>query len=452
MRIARRVLFALLSLVLLGAVTVAILLWRSLPPHELQAHIPELSAPVTITLDADGIPRIKATTDDDAAAALGFVHARDRMFQMELMRRVASGRLAEIAGADALRLDRANRALGLRRRAETDLAGLDPATRALLDAYARGVNAWIALRGRFAGLEFIALGAPEPWMPVDSLLWGKTMAQYLAGNWRAELLRASLARRLAPEVQRVLWPNWAGTPAPDAALLRSTRLARIVPEFPELFTLPSEASNEWAVDGRRSLSGAPLLAGDPHLAFGLPGIWYLARIETPDRVLAGATSPGVPFLVLGHNGRIAWTFTTTGADTQDVFVETPGPSGTYQTPGGPTPFVTREERIHVRGGPDDVFTARETRHGPVLSDIDPGGGDEILAVAMASLNPGDTSASGLAELNRAQDVEAAGRAAARIMAPVQNLLVADRERIAQFTTGLIPIRRKGDGTVPVPGA
>jgi penicillin amidase len=452
LRWLRRLLLAAVALLCVVAGAVAATLWWSLPPADLQSQVPGLEAPVRISFDADGIPWITAQSDTDAAAALGFVHARDRMFQMELMRRAASGRLSEIVGPATLPLDRTNRALGLRRRAEADLADLDPRTRALLDAYARGVNAWIARRGRFAGLEFIALGQPEPWTPVDSLLWGKTMSLYLGGNWRVELWRAALSRRLAPEVQKLLWPGWPDTPRPDAALIPSTRLAGLVPDFPAPFTLPNTASNEWAVDGHHSVSGAPLLAGDPHLAYGMPGIWYLARIETPGHVLAGATAPGIPFLVLGHNGRIAWTFTTTGADTQDVFVETSGPGGTYQTPDGPKPFITREERIRVRGQPDDVFTVRETRHGPVLSDIESPRSPEILAVAMTSLLPHDVSAAALAELNRAENVDQAGQAAGRIVAPVQNLLVADRERIAQFTTGRIPIRRAGDGAVPVAGA
>ena len=439
-------------LLLLAAGVIAGAIWWSLPSDDLQASITGLAAPVAITLDADGIPRIKAGSDEDAAAALGFMHARDRMFEMELMRRAASGRLSEIAGPVTLRVDRASRALGLRRRAEAELAGLDPATAAMLDAYARGVNAWIALRGRFAAPEFILLGAPEPWTPVDSLLWGKTMAIYLAGNWRTELYRASLAPRLSPAAQRALWPDWAGTPSPDAALVTSTRLARAMPAFPEPFTLPNSASNEWAVDGQHSVTGAPLLAGDPHLALSFPDIWYLARIETPSRVLAGATAPGVPFLIMGHNGRIAWTFTTTGADTEDVFVETALSDGNYATPDGPKPFTVHEERIHVRGAPDDVLQVRETRHGPVLSDLEPTPSGELLAVAMTSLQAQDTAATAILALNRATTVDEAGRAAAAITAPVQNLLVADHERIAQFTTGVVPIRREGDGTVPVAGA
>jgi penicillin amidase len=223
-----------------------------------------------------------------------------------------------------------------------------------------------------------------------------------------------------------------------------------LPRFPAPFTLPNSASNEWAVDGRHSATGAPLLAGDPHLAFGFPAIWYLARIETPQGVLAGATAPGVPFMVLGHNGHIAWTFTTSGADVQDVFIETPAGEGQYQTPDGPRPFAVREERIKVRGEADQILMVRETRHGPVVSDLRATGGP-ILAVAMANLAPGNMAAAGLLALNQAQDVEAAGRAAALITSPVQTLLVADRERIAMYVTGRVPIRRAGDGFAPVRG-
>ena len=452
MRLLRWGLLSIGALLLAAAAAVAGALWWSLPPQTLRTRIPGLEAAVHITLDADGIPRIRAGSDTDAATALGFMHARDRLFEMELMRRAASGRLSELAGPATLRLDRMSRVLGLRMRAQADLPSLDAATRASLDAYARGVNAWIALRGRFAAPEFIPLGAPEPWSPVDSLLWGKTMGVWLSGNWRSELWRANLAARLPPEITRALWPAQADIPRPDAALAGATRLARLLPAFPEPFTQPSTASNEWAVDGRHTRSGAPLLAGDPHLALAMPGIWYLARIQTPGGVLAGATAPGVPFLVMGHNGRIAWTFTTTGADTQDVFIETPVPGGGYATPDGPKPFATREERIQVRGQADDVLQVRETRHGPVLSDLDAVENGPVLAVAMANLQPGDSAAAGLFALNHAADLAQAATAAAQIAAPVQNLLVADRQGIAQFTTGRIPLRRAGDGTVPVQGA
>ncbi len=275
------------------------------------------------------------------------------------------------------------------------------------------------------------------------------MGLYLSGNWRAELARVALLRRLPASEVNALWPNSGGPGHPEARLdpsrlspglgATAAKLLAALPAFPDRFTQPPTASNEWAVDGRHSSTGAPLLAGDPHLAFGMPGIWYLARIETPGRVLAGATAPGVPFLVLGHNSRIAWTFTTTGADVQDLFVEIPVGTGMYQTPDGPRPFTTRTERIHVRGAPDETLAVRETRHGPVISDLVAPDGP-VLALAMANLAPGDTAASGLQALNQADDVAAAGRAAALLTSPVQNLLVADRAGIGLFVTGRVPIR------------
>jgi penicillin amidase len=467
------VLVLLLAALGVGAV------WLTIPGSRQTAAIPGLSDAVDITYDADWVPRIRAGSALDAATALGFVHARDRMFQLELMRRAASGRLSEIAGSATLPIDRMMRTLGLRQRAVADLAALPPDTQAMLTAYARGVNAWIDLKGRFAAPEFLVLGAPEQWQAADSLLWAKTMGLWLSMNWRQELSRQALAGRVPAPLLDQLWPRQPGVPAPDAMLqpltrfaAAASRLAAILPHFPAPYTMPSSASNEWAVDGRHTASGAPLLAGDPHLAFSFPGIWYLARIDipartipppapnntpgpaapiqAPARVLAGATAPGVPFLVIGHNGKIAWTFTTTGADVQDIFIETPAGPNEYQTPDGPRPFVVREERIKVRGQADVVLTVRETRHGPVISDLDHPDGP-IMAVAMGNLQPGDTAASGLLALNDAGSVQEAGAAAAKISSPAQNLLVADAKTIGLFVTGQVPIRRAGDGSAPVPG-
>lgn len=455
-RLLRRMAAGVGFFVLLWAAVLTGALWLTLPPRSQQVRIPGLSGPVDISFDSDGIPRIRAANALDAAAALGFVHARDRMFQMELMRRAASGRLSEIAGPATLNLDRMMRTLGLRRRAEADYQTLPADTRAMLEAYARGVNAWIAARGRFSAPEFLILGTPATWQPVDSLLWGETMGLWLSMNWRTELSRQSLAGRVPEGKIDELWPPVSGGGHPEAALQPSLptgvarELARVLPRFPEPFTLPDTASNEWAVDGRHTATGAPLLAGDPHLAFGFPSIWYLARIDTPQGVLAGATAPGVPFLVLGRNGHIAWTFTTSGADVQDVFIETPVGKDEYQTPDGPRPFIVHQETIKVRGEPDQTLTVRETRHGPVISDLT-GGHGPILAVEMANLAPGNIAAAGLFALNQAQDVEAAGKAAAMITSPVQNLLVADHEQIALYVTGRVPIRRAGDGSAPVPG-
>lgn len=459
LRAFRALLIGLAALLLLAAAGIGTALWWTLPPRHATAAVPGLSAPVTITFDQYDIPRIRAANLADAATALGYVHARDRMFQMDLMRRVASGRLAAIAGPQALPLDREMRTLGLRRAAEADYAVLPPPTRILLQAYARGVNAFIAAHGRFSAPEFLLLGAPKPWTPVDTLLWAKTMGLWLSMNWRQELARFQLEATLPRPVIEALWPPQHEAGAPDAeretgihtAALSAPAMARALPAFPAPFTQPAEASNEWAVDGAHSATGKPLLAGDPHLGFGFPSLWYLARIDTPHETLVGATAPGVPGVVLGHNRHIAWTFTTTGADVQDIFVETPVGKDGYATPDGPRPFSIRTERIKVRGEPARTIRIRTTRHGPVISDLFAPHGP-VLAVSMANLQRGHTAAEGLLALDTAGSVAQAQQAAALITAPVQNLLVAGQTNIGLFVTGRVPIRAKGDGRMPVRGA
>ncbi len=456
-QLSRWFLAVMACLVLLVCAGVAGMVWLASPGGNREDGVSGLSARVSIDIDQDGVPRVHAASEADAITALGYLHARERMFQMELMRRAASGELSELVGRATLPIDRMMRTLGVRRSAEADLAEVDAGTRAMLDAYARGVNAWIDARERFASEEFVVFGKPRPWQAVDCLLWAKTMGLYLSGNYRTELARQSLAGSFSPEAIDALWPDSPGGGHPEASLAdpaleqAARKLAQALPDFPAPFTLPAMASNEWAVDGRHTATGAPLLAGDPHLAFSLPGIWYLARLEWPGHVLAGATAPGAPFLVIGHNGHVAWTFTTTGADVQDVFIETPVDADYYATPDGPRAYVTRSERIHMRGAPDEILAVRETRHGPVLSDIvNPRG--PMLAVEMANLAPGDTAAAGLLALGRAGNVADAGRAAGVITAPAQNLLVADHDGIGLFVTGRVPIRRAGDGSRPVAGA
>ncbi len=437
-------------LLVLGGVAAG-LIWATLPGGDLTLDLAELNAPVSADIDADGIPRIHAANEHDAAMALGLLHARERFLQMDLTRRGTGGDLAELVGAIALPVDRMMRTLGVRRAAEADYAALPAETRSVLDAYAIGVNTWLTRRGRFTAAEYLWLGTPRPWTGVDCLLWAKAMGIYLSGNWRTELARAGM--KLPEATIRALWPQGGGAGRPEASLDRGMigRLAAVLPRFPAPFTLPESASDEWAVDGAHSATGAPLLAGDPHLALGLPAVWYLVRIDLPGRALVGASAPGVPFLLLGQNGRIAWTFTNTGADVQDLFVETPAGPDAYLTPDGPQPYTSREEHIRIRGGGEEVLQVRETRHGPVISDLAAPDGP-VLAASMANLMPGDTASRGMQLLNRATTVAEAGEAATQITSPVQNLLVADARTIGFFVTGRVPVRRGGDGAMPAPGA
>jgi penicillin amidase len=452
----RRVGAALASLGLVFICGTAFVAWLSLPPERATLRIKSLSAPVHVTLDAHGIPRIAAANEADAATALGYLHARDRLFQMDLMRRAASGRLSELAGRVALPLDRLARTLGEAEHAARAYSALPDDAKTLLTAYAAGVNAWIAQRGRFSALEFIALGAPEPWRPEDSLLWNETVSMWLSDNYRTELQRLDLAGKLPPARILALWPPQPNTAPPDSSMLVTQHanlqnLLNAIPAFPAPFTLPNEASNAWAVGATRSVTGAPLLAGDPHLALQFPSLWYLARIETPQTTLVGATGPGTPFFILGHNRHIAWTFTSAGVDTQDVFIETALPGGLYATPDGPRHFDTHVEHIHVSGAPDELLTVRRTRHGPVISDLGSLKDGPVLALEAAQFEV-NSGVAGILALNRANSVAEAQAAAPLIEAPVQNLTVADGKTIALLTTGKVPIRRSGDGTSPVQGA
>lgn len=464
MRVLRAGFFVVAVLVGSVALCLAVAIERTLPLNDGELKLLGLHRPVDIRFDRLGIPRIRAADDFDAAEALGFVHARDRMMQMDLMRRAASGDLSELIGPVTLEHDEAARILGTRVAAKQSLASLSERTRALLDAYSRGVNAFIAERGRFAAPEYLLLGAPRRWAPIDCVLWAETMGLALSGNLDLELGRLALSGHLSREGILALWPTSTALPANQASLPVSFLVASLasatraaLPHFPAPFSLPDHASNEWAVDGRHSATGAPLLAGDPHLSYGLPCLWYLARIDTPDSTMAGATAPGTPFMVIGRNRHIAWTFTTAAADTEDLFVEHAIDASHYAGPAGPLAFTDRLERIRVRGHADIVLPVRETRHGPVLSDL-PGRfglqthGPDMIAAQIASLAPDNRAADGLDALDHAADLNEAGRSAAMLTAPVQNLMIADRTKIGLFTTGRVPLRRSGDGAIASDGA
>jgi len=432
-----------------------------------------VSAPVTITRDDFGVPTIRAQTLSDALVGLGYVHAQDRLWQMEAMRRLGAGRLAEAIGRLGLGVDRFMRVLGLYRRAEAQHAHLAPETRAALDAYAAGVNAFLETRSGPLPPEFQLLWLrPEPWRPTDSLVWQRLMGQQLAGNWVQELLNARLLAHLGdaaavafvtrtePEAPRPLTTGRGDTTAP---VWRETALAALDRGTPEAVR-GRLASNAWAVGAAHTApSLGAVLASDPHLGLQAPILWYLARLETPDLTLEGATAPGVPFIIIGHNTHVAWGITTTHSDTKDLYRERVGSDGlSYDTPDGPRPFDTRVETLHVRLGRDQALTVRETRHGPVISDAAgpalraaqarlPAG--EVLALAGVPLRETDTTPDALFRLSQARDVTAARAALNAWEAPQQNVILADRGgRVALLAPGRVPIRAPGhDGRLPAEG-
>ncbi len=462
-----RALGGLLLLLALGLGGAVFWLRGSLPETEGTVAIAGLAATVEVLRDGDGIVTIRASNEADAARALGYVHAQDRLWQMDFMRRAGAGRLAELVGPAALPHDRLMRTLGLYRVARTNLEILSPETRALLYAYAAGVNAYLEHPPRAWPLEFYLLAPPfgyrpEPWRPADSLVWGRLMALRLAGNWSDEILRARLSKRLSPEQIDFLWPDYpAGVPStvPDlAALIEGLPLDRLARDTGWI-RAASQASNSWVVAGGRTRSGAPILANDPHLSLNAPGQWYLARIETPELTLTGATAPGLPFVVFGHNGRIAWGFTNTHGDDQDFFIEklAPGDPGRYQTPNGPRAFATREETIRIAGAAPERLVVRSTRHGPVISDVAPRAADAAapetaLALAWTALRGDDRTAAAFHTMSRARDWAGFREALRDFHSPQQNIVYADATGAIGFIApARVPIRKSGDGRAPVPG-
>lgn len=461
MVVIRHVLVGLLLLVLLVAGGGYLYLRSSLPQADGTIAVPGLRHAVTIARDADGVPLITAADDADAAFGLGFVHAQDRLFQMEMMRRYGAGRLAEIFGEPGLATDRQIRVLGLYRLAEAEMPLLSPPVRRSLDAYTAGVNAFLATRRGALPPEFLLLRfSPEPWHPADSLLWGKLMDLLLAGNYRDELLRARLARTLSPAELAFLYPAYpAGAPTTLAALAPIYRHLPLDRLFAALLPAvgPIYASNNWVVDGVHSTSGKPLVANDPHLPFGAPGFWYLARLKTPEREIVGGTVAGAPFVVVGHNDRVAWGFTTTASDVEDLFIEKidPADPGRYLTPDGSAAFATREETIAVRGGPPVHLSVRSTRHGPVLSDVLPEGDVEpgyVLALAAPFLDQDDRTAEALWGIDHAADWDQFRAALRSWVAPQQNIVYGDGGGTIGFIApGRVPVRNKGNAWLPVPG-
>ena len=453
----------------------------ALPPYNGHVEAAGLKAPVEILRDKNAVPHVTAGSIEDASFALGYVHAQDRFWQMELMRRLGQGRLSEIippsvVGKGLIDTDRTMRGLGIYRQASESVNALSPGTRTLLESYAAGVNAWLADDDQQFGLELTLIKLmsggryqPDKWRPADSLVWAKLMALGLDGNWRAELLRLRLANKIGEAgVKFLIEPSGDNADATLAVVRAATQgidLDRLYRSTDNLATRKREASNEWVLSGARAVSGKPLLANDPHLALTFPGIWYLARLVGPGFDIRGASSPGSPAIVLGHNGTIGWGFTTTNLDSQDLFVERVDPTdpSRYITPDGARPFAVRDEAINVLWGEPVPLRVRQTRHGVVIDDfiarrsedpnvpgLTPAG--HVLALQATALDGADTSGEGFARLGLAQNWDEFLAAARKIVSPMQNIVYAD----TAGNTGLIsparvPMRRKGDGSMPVPG-
>ncbi len=474
MKLLRRGIAVLLLLLVLAALALWVYSRQVLPVTEGSLSLAGPKAELRIERDAHGIPTIRAGSLEDALFGLGFAHAQDRLWQLETHRRIGSGRLAEAFGEGALDTDRFLRALGVRRAAAAQWAKVDGEMRTAVLAYTAGVNAYVGQAMKARPPEFVVLGLqPEPWTPEDTMAWAVMMAWDLGGNWTNELLRMRLALKLPVERINELVPPYPGdkplVTTDYAALFRELKVDPRLAQHAQLAAPESGVegvgSNNWVLHGSRTDTGKPLLANDPHLHLSAPALWYFARIEAPGLKVAGATMPGVPAVVLGQNEHVAWGFTNTNPDVQDLYLERidPDDPGRYQTPQGWARFETVEEVIKVKGKPDVVFTARATRHGPVISDTGAAEGltgpsaKPTYAIAMrwTALDDDVGNLSAAIGFNRATSVADFVAASAHYAAPMQNMVVADRDgHIGFVAAGRVPVRKPENdlkGHVPAPG-
>lgn len=511
MRLIKRLLAGVSLLLLLAIVAAAWYAWRTLPATDGQWQLPGLRGPVQIKRDPSDVTHILGNDARDTWMALGYVHAQERTWQLEFNRRVMRGRLSEVLGPATLETDLLLRTLGIRQAAQAQYEQLPAEAQQALQAYAAGINAFHAGRTQALSPEFQLLGidpreearAGTYWDAVDSVAWSLMMALDLGGNWGNELARLSALEVIDTDRLWELMPPYPGEqPAASADLARLYRDAGVyarrpgtAPQSSAPLTSPrwlaqasegirdwtaalgiaeGKGSNNWVVDGSRTTSGKPLLANDPHLGLSAPAIWYFARLQAPDTAdmkgmdVIGATLPGTPFVVLGRTEGVAWGFTNTGPDVQDLYLEAihPDDPSRYRVPAeGDTPawaaFETRQEVVSVKGQPDVRHTVRLTRHGPVISDV-PGRNSDLvdpqryaLALRWTALDVDNGNVLATLRSNRAQTVGELLEALRDFQAPMQNVVMADRSgRIAYKAAGKVPLRHPDNdirGVAPSPG-
>ncbi|MEO1542327.1 MAG: penicillin acylase family protein [Pseudomonadota bacterium] len=447
----------------------------SLPDYDRRVQVAGLSAPVEIVRDRHAVPHIAGETTEDVFFGLGFVHAQDRLWQLTMLRRTAQGRLSELFGEATFGTDHLMRALDIVGVAERMAGEMSPETRSAMEAYAAGINARLAqiqteALGRGAPEFFLFSPQIDPWTVADSLMINRIMALQLSGQARFETKRAELSLLVSEERLEDLLPQppfLAALPlpryadlVPGVALPEVAHLGGTHPFDPDKADGNAGASNAWAVSPIRSATENTLLAGDPHLGFSAPAIWMLVHLDFPDGGVIGGTIPGIPTILIGRNADFGWSLTTANMDDTDIYIERLAEGGSsYETPDGPEPFVSRTTTIGLGEEEAREVTLRWTRHGPVIpgdvfgaSSVTPPG--HVAVLAWTGLDPTDRSMDAGLALMRARTV-AEGREAVRtIIAPPQNLIMADRESIGLQVFGRAPARRDthaGQGRLPVPG-
>jgi penicillin amidase len=429
---------------------------RRLPRTDGTIELPGLGSDVQIRRDRWGVPHIVAGNIHDLFFAQAWVHCQDRLWQMELNRRTGQGRLAEVIGALALDTDRAARTFGFNRLGRADWESTSPDLREVLLAYAEGVNAFLAHPGCKMPVEFALLGIrPEPWTPEDSLAFSRVMIWQLSHAWYGEIVRAEVLAAVGAE-RAAEWD--LSSPATNPLTLplgiefNRLEAGRLVREQGP-FLHRGMGSNSWVLSAAKSATGRAMLCNDMHLALAMPSLWHEAHLEAGDFQVSGVCLPGVPLVMVGHNARIAWGMTLANTDCEDLFIERFDPHAPlrYQDRGQWREAERIDEVIRVKGRAEPhVEQVVVTRHGPVISDV-VGASGERLAVCSMALRP-CPAIRGWYRLNAARDWDDFVEAMRLIEAPQLSVTYADADdNIGYWVTGKVPVRAKGDGTVPAPG-
>ena len=433
-----------------------LLLGRRLPITEGTLRVPDLQGPITVRRDRYGIPTIDASNDEDAWYGLGFCQGQDRSFQIETLQRVGRGTMAALIGPSGLAADRLSRRIGYWRAAQAQLAVLPEHALRALEAYSRGVNAGRSHGSRRPAHAFRLLRAqPTPHTPADSLAYVKVMSFFMSSNWSNELARWQILRQDGPDALAAVdpaYPDWHPVTAPvgQTAGPALDRLAQDLAHLHALVDLGGGGSNNWAVAGRNTASGRPILANDPHLGASLPPHWYLAHLRTPEWAVAGAAFVGGPAFPAAHNGTAAWGVTAALIDNTDLFIEEIGPDGRSVREGDAyvaCPHVV--ERIEVRGGETVEEVVLLTPRGPIIG---PALGDEHGAISIRANWLDPRPICGLLDIHRVRSFAQLQRLVHPWPGMPQNVAYADTSgTIGWQLMGDAPVRRKGWGTLPLPG-
>lgn len=446
----------------------------ALPQLDGQVRLRGLAASVTVVRDGQGVPTIQASNTDDLFFAQGYVTAQDRLFQMDGMRRFAAGELAEILGPGFIQHDREQRILGMRLAARKTMEVASVETRQHFEDYARGVNAFIESHRDRLPLEFRILGyQPRPWVPEDSALIAGQMVEDLTHySYRSTLTREKILEVLGPELTADLYVNSSVYDRPPTVTRGnlpvqpaddeddqeddSSPQNSVVQKSPRWSTPfddvePSllAGSNNWVVSGEHTVTGKPLLSNDMHLGHQMPNLWYEAHLKGGPLDVVGVTLPGMPYVIVGHNHRIAWGFTNVGATVEDVYIETFNGDGQYLTPSGWQNAIHRRETIHAKGAGDEFVDVVSTRHGPIITGLLP---RETRSIALR-WTLYDGARNPFFAVDSAQNWQQFLAAFSQFDAPGQNVVYADVDgNIGYHTTGKIPIRATGDGSLPEDGS